>query len=187
MPHVRRPANRKTAPGAVLGAVAVAIAALAVPAPAASAAPVDVTCTGTETVTYQPGLLLTPRTAQTAVTGILAPCASADADPGITSGNYQEDFSATLSCLTLLAGRSGTRVLHWSNGRTSTFAFNRALNNAGGQTAVTLTGDITAGEFTGDTVLEQVVFVTPSALRCLASPGLGSLGPGPVVLTITGT
>lgn len=153
-------------------------------APAARAAAVDVTCAGTETVNYQPGLLLTSQTVQVAVTGILAPCTSSN--PAITAGNYQEGFSTTLSCSTLLAGRSGTRVFHWSDTRTSTFAFNRVLNNVGGQTTVTLTGDIVSGEFAGDTVVEQIVFVTPSILQCLAAPGLTTLGPGPVVLTITG-
>lgn len=152
-------------------------------APAAHAAGADVTCTGTETVAYQPGLLLTSQAVHVSVAGILAPCGSSD--PGLTSGNYNEDFTTTLSCSTLFAGRSGTRVFHWSNGQSSTFAFNRALNNVGGQTTVTFTGDITSGEFAGDTVVEQVVFVTPNLLQCLASPGLTGLGPGPAVLSIS--
>lgn len=158
-------------------------AGLMLTAPAARAAGADVTCTGTETVAYQPGLLLTARSVSGSVTGILAPCGSTN--PAITAGNYQEDFTTTLSCSTLLAGRSGTRVFHWSDGQTSTFAFNRAINDVGGQTTVTFTGDVTAGEFAGDTVVEQVVFVTPSLLQCLATPGLTSLGPGPVVLSIS--
>jgi hypothetical protein len=167
----------------LVAAPALALGGLALTAPYAHAASVDVTCVGTETVSYQPGLLLTSRQVSVAVTGILAPCTSSDA--GVTSGNYVENFMATLSCSTLLSGRTGTRVFHWSNGRTSTFNFNRALNNVGGQTTVTFTGDIVSGEFAGDTVLEQVVFVTPSVLQCLVSPGLTSLGPGPIVLSIS--
>ncbi|KAG0211848.1 ATP-dependent DNA helicase sgs1 [Mortierella sp. GBA30] len=142
----------------------------------------DVTCTGTETITYQPGLLSTPQLVKVVVTGILAPCTSSDS--GITAGTYTESFTATLSCSSLLAGRSGTRLFRWDNGKTSTFAFNRALNNGGGQTTVTFTGDIVSGEFAGDTVLEQVVFATPS-FQCLAPPGLTTLGPGPVVINLT--
>ena len=149
----------------------------------AHAASGSVTCAGTETVSYQPGLLITPQTSHVVVTGIMAPCTSSDA--GITAGNYQESFSTTLSCSTLLAGRTGTRVFHWSNGQSSTFTFNRALNNVGGQTTVTFTGDIVSGEFSGDTAVEQVTFVTPSTLQCLAPPGLTTLGPGPAVLIIT--
>jgi hypothetical protein len=167
----------------VLIAAVTALSGIALSAPAAHALSVDVTCAGTETVTYQPGLLLTPQQVQVVVTGILAPCRSSDA--GITTGNYTESFTTTLSCATLFSGRTGTRVFHWSNGRSSTFSFNRAINNVGGQTTVTFTGDIVSGEFAGDTVVEQVTFVTPSTLQCLAPPGLTTLGPGPVVLNIT--
>jgi hypothetical protein len=167
----------------LLIAAVTAVSGIASLAPAAHALSADVTCAGTETVTYDPGLLLTAQTVHVVVTGILAPCSSSDA--GILTGNYQENFSTTLSCSTLFAGRTGTRVFQWSNGQTSTFAFNRALNNAGGQTTVTFTGDITSGEFAGDTVVEQVAFVTPSTAQCLAAPGLTALGPGPAVLSIT--
>ena len=161
-----------------------ALAIIALPAPAATAQSVDVVCTGTETVAYQPGLLLTPQTVHVVVTGTLTPCHSSDA--GITAGGYQDNFAATLSCATLLAPRPGTRVVHWSNGRSSTFTYDSRINDAGGQTTVTFSGVITGGEFTGDRVVEQVAFVTPAAAQCLASPGLTTLGPGPVVLTIAG-
>ncbi|MER5549514.1 hypothetical protein [Streptomyces sp. NPDC002589] len=164
-------------------AVVVGLASAAVIAPAAHASTVDVTCSGTETVQYNPGLLVTPQTVHVNVTGILAPCSSSDR--GLTAGNYQESFDTTLSCATLLSPRAGTRVFHWSNGQTSTFSFNRALNNAAGQTTVTFTGEITSGEFAGDTAIEQVVFVTPTALQCAAPPGVTALGPGPAVLSLT--
>jgi hypothetical protein len=167
----------------VLIAAVTALSGIAPSAPPAHAAQADVTCAGTETVTYQPGLLLTSQQVHVDVTGILAPCGSSDS--GITAGSYTESFMATLSCSTLFAGRAGTRVFTWSNGQTSTFSFNRALNNVGGQTTVTFTGAITSGEFQGDTAVEQVVFVTPSALQCQAPTGLTTLGPGPVVLNIT--
>jgi hypothetical protein len=167
----------------LLIAAVIALTGTAVSAPAAHALSVDVTCAGTETVTYQPGLLLTPQQVHVVVTGILAPCTSSVA--GITAGNYGESFTTTLSCSTLFAGRTGTRVFHWSNGQSSTFSFNRAINNVGGQTTVTFTGNIVSGKFTGDTVVEQVIFVTPNIPQCLAPPGLTSLGPGLVVLNIT--
>lgn len=149
----------------------------------AHAAAESVTCTGTETVSYDPGLTFTQQTVHAVVTGILAPCTSSN--PAVTSGTYGEDFHPTLSCLTLLSGRPGERTFHWSNGQTSTFAFNRVLNNAGGSTTVTFTGTITVGAFSGATVLQQVVFVTPNLLQCLAAPGLTSLGTGLSTLTIT--
>lgn len=148
----------------------------------AHAASLDVTCAGTETAGYSPGLLLASQTTAVTVNGILAPCTSSD--PAITAGTYLQHFNSTLSCDTVLAGLSATRIFTWSNGQTSTFAYNRAINNVLGQTTVTFTGTITAGRFAGDTAIEQVVFVTPNVLQCLAPPGLTALGPGVAVLTI---
>jgi hypothetical protein len=165
----------------LIGCAVLVLAGMCASTPA-HAASVDVTCAGTETVSYDPGLLLTPQAVHTIVTGILAPCTSGV--PGITAGTYREDFTTPLSCATLLSGRAGTRVFHWNDGSTSTFSFDRALNNVAGQITVTFTGTITAGRFAGDTAVEQAVFVTPSALQCLAPPGITALGPGPVVLTI---
>lgn len=163
-------------------ALALAVSGVLLAVRPAHAASLDVTCTGTETVTYSPGLLLAEQTVHTTVNGILAPCTSSD--PGITAGTYLEDFSTTLSCTTVLAPRAGTRVFRWSDGSSSTFSFNRALNDVGGQTTVTFTGAITGGRFAGDTAVEQVVFVSLSTLQCLAPPGVTSLGPGPAILTI---
>jgi hypothetical protein len=166
----------------LISAAALAAGALLPQAPAHAAA-LDVTCAGTETVGYQPGLLLTPHTTAVSVNGVLAPCTSSD--PAITAGTYLQHFDAPLSCDTVLAGLSATRVFNWSNGHTSTFTYNRAINNVAGQTTVTFTGTIVAGRFAGDTAIEQVVFATPNALQCLTPPGLTALGPGPAILTIT--
>lgn len=157
----------------------VALLATGMPALASQAAVLDVTCIGTETVTYQPGLLLTPQTVNVTVKGTLTPCT------GVTSGSYLQSFTATLSCATVLAGLAATRVFHWNDGTSSTFSYERRINNAGGQTTVTFVGTITAGRFAGSSAVQQVVFVTPNTLQCLAAPGLTNLGPGAAVLTIT--
>jgi hypothetical protein len=174
--------NRMRGVGLVLVATVLAVAGTSMSAPA-SAAGVDVTCVGTQTVTYQPGLLLTPQTVDVTVIGILSPCESSDSK--IKSGIYLQHVTATLSCDTLLAGLAATRVFQWSNGQTSSFSYNRVVNNALGQTTVTFHGTITSGEFSGDTGVQQVVFVTPNALQCLAPPGLTTNGPGPTILSIT--
>lgn len=168
---------------ATAAATAIATYGVILPTMAAHAATLDVTCAGTETAGYQPGLLLTPQQTNVTVNGVLAPCTSSDS--AITSGTYHQSFAATLSCSTILAPLSATRVFTWSNGQTSTFSYNRAINNAAGQTTVTFTGTIVSGRFAGDTAIEQVVFVTPNALQCLAPPGLTALGPGVAVLTIS--
>jgi hypothetical protein len=168
--------------GRLLFAVALLAAIIVAPGPA-RAALVDVTCAGTETVAYQPGVLLTPQTVQVDVSGVLAPCTSSDSS--IASGTYAQHIVAVVSCATLLGPRTATRLLRWSNGHTSAFLYNAAVNNLGGQTTVTFTGTITGGEFQGDTAVEQVAFVTPNVAQCLAPPGLAGLGPGPALLSIT--
>jgi hypothetical protein len=166
----------------LLSAAALAMSGVVFPSPAAHALTADVLCAGTETVTYQPGLLLTPQTVNVTVNGILAPCTSSDRH--ITSGTYLQHFTTTLSCSTLLGGLAATRVFNWSDGESSTFSYNRAINDVGGQTTVTFTGTIVSGKFEGDTAIEQVVFVTLNTLQCLAPPGVTALGPGVAVLTI---
>ncbi|WP_069161116.1 hypothetical protein [Nocardia altamirensis] len=151
--------------------------------PHAAAVSVDVTCEGTETATYEPGLRQTAQPVSYAVNGVLSACSSSD--PSIIAGTYGEQSSATLSCATFFAEASGTRVFRWSDGRSSTFAFDRAIKDAGGQSTVTLTGTIVKGEFVGSAVIEQVAFLTPRTTDCLISPGLAQLGPAKVALTIS--
>ena len=174
--------NRMRGLRLVLVATTLAATGTSVSVPA-SAARVDATCAGTETVKFQPGLLLSPQNVSVTVNGMLSPCTSSDS--GIKSGTYLQNFTATLSCDTVLAPLAATRVFQWSNGRSSTFFYKRTINNAGGQTTVTFTGTITSGEFSGDPAVEQVVFVTPNSTQCLAPPGLTTLGPGPATLSIT--
>ena len=166
----------------LLTAAALVMSVVVFPTPAAHAVSADVVCVGTETVTYEPGLLLTPQTVNVTVHGILAPCISSD--PKITSGTYDQHFTATLSCVTLVNGLAATRVFNWNNGRSSSFSYNRAINDVAGQTTVTFAGTIGSGKFAGDTAIEQVAFVTLNTLQCLTSPGLTTLGPGPAILAI---
>jgi hypothetical protein len=170
---------------ALLAAAALAMSGAMLPSAASHAVSADVSCVGTETVTYQPGLLLTPQTVNVTVNGIMARCTSSD--PAITSGTYLPHFTTTLSCATLLSGLAATRVFNWNDGQSSTFSYNRAINDVGGQTTVTLIGTIVSGRFAGDLALQQVVLATPSPLQCLAPPGLTALGPGATVLEVAGS
>ena len=94
------------------------------------------------------------------------------------------DNRAALWLVTVLGGLAATRSFKWSDDQSSSFSYNRAINDVAGQTTVTFTGTIGSGKFAGDTGIEQVVFVTPNVLQCLTSPGLTTLGPGPAILTI---
>jgi hypothetical protein len=168
----------------VLTVMALAISGVVLPSTAAHALSADVSCLGSETVTYQPGLSLVPQAVNVTVRGTLTSCGSSD--PAITSGTYLQRFTATLSCDTLLAGLAGTRDLHWSNGQSSSFSYNRTINDVAGQTTVTFAGTIGSGRFAGDTAIEQAAFVTLNPLQCLAPEGLTTLGPGAAILTIDG-
>lgn len=113
---------------------------------------------------------------------LFAPCASSD--PGVTAGTSSSNLTFTLSCLTLDEATSGQFILHWGNGRTSTFVFNRTVTYPAGQAVVVNAGEITAGEFAGDTAVMTVAGASVNLLACAVPPGVTSQS-GPIVLEIT--
>jgi hypothetical protein len=70
-----------------------------------------------------------------------------------------------------LSPNSFTKVLTWSTGDTSTFAFNQVATTIGGNTVVTLTGVITQGLFAGSTAIETITGPA-NTWECLFEPGL---------------
>ncbi|QFZ20889.1 hypothetical protein [Saccharothrix syringae] len=153
-------------------------------APAATADPLDLTCAGTETVTYSPGLLLTPTPQTIGVNHVLAPCIPATV-PGPTSGTTSASVQRTASCLDLAEPGTGQTTITWNTGQSSTFTYNRTVTNIGGNAVTTLTGAITSGLFTGDAAVSVITGPTINPLDCL-HPGL-TRRTGVVTLTITGT
>ncbi|MFI9010007.1 hypothetical protein ACIGNX_22520 [Actinosynnema sp. NPDC053489] len=126
----------------------------------------DVTCAGTATTTTNL---------------IYSPCVSSD--PTLTAATSGSTFTGPGSCLTLPGFSSGTSVLTWNNGNTSTFAFNATTAIVGGNVVITRTGTITAGRFAGDTAIRVVTYPAPNPLGCLTT-GVTSRT-GVVTLTIT--
>lgn len=140
-------------------------------APSAGAAAGGVTCLGTQAVNESPGLLLlTPRVTTLTVNEIFAPCISLT-HPGITGLSHSSFQTRPITCLALLSPNSFSKVLNWSTGDTSTFAFNQLATTIGGNTVVTLTGVITQGLFAGSTAIETITGPANS-LACLFEPGL---------------
>lgn len=166
-------------------AAALAVAAVLLPATPASAAPFQVVCGGSQTTTYSPGLTNTPQTVQRSGTNIHTPCVST-LPPLTFSGSTSFTSTASLSCLSLTAANTGTDLITWSTGRTSTFAYNRTVTVVQGQTVVTLTGSITAGDFTGATAVETITSVNLDLAACSTPQGITSTY-GVSELTITGT
>jgi len=150
--------------------------------PRAHAAVADLTCPGTESVTFTPGLLLTLQQVTLHTSRQWGPCVSSD--PTVSSGSDAESFVNTISCLSVAAAGTGTVTFTWSNGRTSTFAFTKSVSHPVGQTVVTYTGNITAGEFAGDSALETITGAALNLTACLAPPGITSTF-GVAVLEIT--
>ena len=81
-----------------------------------------VSCTGTETVSFAPGLTNTPHPLTVTTADNFPVCIHASA-PILMPATAQAQISRTASCLDLLGGGPGTRVLHWANGQTSTYSF----------------------------------------------------------------
>jgi len=166
-----------------VAALGIALAGMFAAPARAHAAATDLTCAGTESVTFSPGLLLTPQQVTLHTNRQWGPCVSSDA--AVTSGFDAETFVNTISCLSLATAGTGTLTFTWSNGRTSTFMFNKSVSHPIGQTVVTYTGTIVAGEFAGDSVLETITGAALNLTACLAPPGITSTF-GIAVLEITG-
>ena len=131
---------------------------------------VNATCLGTQHVNHSPGLLLlTPRVTTLTINEIFAPCIS-PGHPGITAQSHSSFQTRPITCLALLSPNSFSKVLTWSTGDTSTFAFNQVATTVGGNTVVTLTGVITAGLFAGSTAIETITGPA-NTLECLFEPG----------------
>ena len=170
--------------GVVARVVPVVLCAAAIlPAKASAAGLLDLTCTGTQTVTFSPGLLLTPQKTEIQANTSLEACLSAS-DGTVASGTSTSSRSSDISCVTLDEATSSTRTFRWSNGNTSTFAFNQTVTRATGVTVVTQTGTIVAGEFAGDAAVLTVTEAQLNVTQCLAPPGITGES-GAVVLQIS--
>lgn len=168
---------------AVLGGVAL-ITGIAGVTPAAHAAPVDVACTGTDQITYSPGLLLQSQTVHFDEADLYGPCTSSD--PAITSGTGAISADLPASCLTPLLAGTFTYTLTWNTGATSQFLLTTVNTVAGGVTTSVASGNVTAGEFQGDTVKAVLTYAQLNLLQCLSPPGITNQA-GVLTLVINGS
>ncbi|MFF0484955.1 hypothetical protein [Streptomyces sp. NPDC004435] len=142
----------------------------------------DVTCpAGTDTVTYSPGVTLTPASIAITDTQNLGACVSSD--PTITNGTTITSFTAVRSCLNLGAAGAGNLTITWNNASTSTLSLNFVTNTIGGSVVSTGTGSVIAGKFAGDAAV--IVYTGPvvNLLDCVG-PGITSRT-GAVSLALT--
>lgn len=140
-------------------------------------------CTGTHAVSFSPPLTNTPQPVTVSVDNDFPLCLSL-ADPTLTSGWSRHSVVSNVSCTSLLTSGSANDRFAWSNGQTSTFAFDFAVTLVNGSQVIEQLGTIAAGEFAG---AEGVGVATLPALDLGACAGAGLRRvSGPYLLTIVG-
>lgn len=145
--------------GCALTVAACLAGSLSLSVPASAQAANLVSCTGTETVTFSPGLTNTPHPLTVTTADNFPVCIHASA-PILMPATAHGQISRTASCLDLLGGGPGVRVLHWANGQTSTYSFVSSANVVNGNIVTVSTGTITDGLYKGASATGNVV-LTP--------------------------
>ncbi|QQQ79307.1 hypothetical protein IOD16_13295 [Saccharothrix sp. 6-C] len=163
-----------------LASVLLAAAGVVATTGAAGAVTVEQVCVGTWAVTYDPPITNTPRVVEGHLTGYFPTCTNLAAP----SGSYDQVFTDTVSCATLLSAGAAARTYTWSNplAAPTTFAYNWTVSDVAGQAVITNTGLITGGTFAGASAEQVAVLVTPDVLGC-GGAGISSLT-GPTTLTV---
>ncbi|MEV8443945.1 hypothetical protein AB0425_41780 [Actinosynnema sp. NPDC051121] len=172
---------RRAVAGVVV-AVVVAAGAAAL-APAARAADTELlSCTGTGANTYQPGVITQPRTVAISSVAEYSSCVSSGS-PTITSGGYSAAANGLVSCLA--GGVSITVTITWNTGETTTVAaVGLVVLRPANEVVVVYQGTVTAGRFTGASVVMTAALVNTTPAQCLTPEGVTSTsGPAAIVIT----
>jgi hypothetical protein len=158
-------------------------AAMAVVAPAASTADTEpLSCTGTGTNTYQPGVTFQPKQVAVSSSAHYEPCVSIGS-PAIISGGFQANATSIVSCL---AGSFAITVtITWNTGQTTTVtAIGIIAQRPANEVVVVYQGTVTAGSFTGATVVMTAALLNTTPAQCLTPQGVtGTSGPATIVIT----
>lgn len=165
------PAN---AQGIDVAGSAVSGRAAATPASAALDLSANV-CTGTEVVTYTPGITNTSQSVTRNVQGNLGTPLHCT-DPAAPTGTYTElTNNVVTSCTDLLTLSTGTRILHWSGGESSTFPFVRTVTRANGNVVVTHTGTIGSGMYASHPATLAITIPETQLAACSTQLGVTQL------------
>jgi hypothetical protein len=140
----------------------------------ATAGVLDVTCVppSSDSVIFTPPLTLAPHPVTVFASTQYGPCTSASV-PGITAGSRSVTINNTRSCLDLLKSNPVTFTITWNTGQQSTISGNTSVSTAGAVLVVTITGNVTAGLFAGDSVVQTVTGPATDVLLCTL--GLGTV------------
>jgi hypothetical protein len=161
----------------------VLVAAMAVVSPATSAAETELlSCTGTGANTYQPGVTFQPNTVAVSSSAHYEPCISTGS-PTIASGGYQANATSVVSCL---AGSFAITVtITWNTDETTTVtAIGIIAQRPANEVVVIYQGTVTAGRFTGATVVMTAALLNMTPAQCLTPQGVtATSGPATIVIT----
>ena len=161
----------RTALASLLTAAALVVSVVATATPAA-ASTLDVTCAGSDSITFTPPLTLAPQTVTISASTQYGPCTSSSV-PGLTAGSRSFTINATRSCLDLLNSAPVTFTITWNTGQQSTVSGNATASHVGAALVVTITGNVTAGLFAGDSVVHTATGPATNTVLCTA--GLGTV------------
>ena len=158
----------------LLTAAAIVFSVVATATPA-SAGALDVTCVppSSQTVTFNPPLTMAPGPVAVSASTQYGPCTSTSV-PGLTAGSRSATISyPSRSCRDLLDSGSGTFTINWNTGQQSTISGNTTVSTVGAALVVTITGNVTAGLFAGDSVVQTITGLATNITLCTL--GLGSV------------
>ncbi|MFJ3176711.1 hypothetical protein ACIPJK_39215 [Streptomyces roseus] len=161
-------------------------AALLMAAPPASAGAPDLTCLplSSETVIYDPPIDSTVTDTDLSIDTNYGPCTSTS-NPSVTSGSRHIDITLPRSCSQILQTAPTTYTITWNTGQTSTITGTRTNTLSGAVLVVTVNGSVTAGLFSGDTVVQTISGVVPGLPGCLLGLGTVSSITGQTTLSLT--
>lgn len=164
----------RTALASLVTAAVIGFSMVATATPATAGA-LDVTCVppSSQTITFDPPLTMTPGPVMVSTSTQYGPCTSTSV-PGLTAGSRNATFPyPSLSCLDLLDSSSVSFTITWNTGQQSTISGNTTVSRVGAALVVTITGNVTAGLFAGDSVVQTVTAAATSITLCTL--GLGSV------------
>jgi hypothetical protein len=171
---------RRSLTGTVI-ALMVAAGVVAI-APAAQAATELLSCVGSGANTYQPGVTAQPKVVSIASSAEYDSCASTGS-PTITSGGYAIVANGLVSCLG--GGISITVTITWNTGETTTVAaVGLVVLRPANEVVVVYQGTVTAGRFTGATVVMTAALLNTTPAQCFTPEGVtGTSGPANITIT----
>jgi hypothetical protein len=162
----------RTALVSLLTAAAIVFSMMATATPA-TASTLDVTCVGSQTATFTPPLTKAPKPVTVTASTQYGPCTSPSV-PALTAGSRNATIPyPSLSCLDLLNSAPLTYTINWNTGQQSTITGSTAVNTVGAALVVTITGNVTAGLFAGDSVVQTITGPATDITKCTL--GLGTV------------